>query len=98
MSDKANQPSAEQKLRRDPVTWLRRICEHLEEQAKESPFTREEWDRVDRDTVKLREGIRKAITHLRTIVEPYEGESLENVPPHLLPLREVLDALREALT
>jgi hypothetical protein len=31
-----------------PVERLRRIVSFLEEQANESPFTREEWERVDK--------------------------------------------------
>lgn len=36
-----------------PAKKLDRIVAHLEGQAAESPFTREEWDRVDKRAVEL---------------------------------------------
>lgn len=37
----------------DPVTRLHNVCEALHEQTDESPFTREEWERVDKQTAVL---------------------------------------------
>ena len=39
---------------------LHNICDALSEQAEESPFTREEWDRIDAQTVQMQEQIRVA--------------------------------------
>lgn len=38
----------------DAATRLHNICENLSEQANESPFTREEWERIDAENVALR--------------------------------------------
>lgn len=40
------------------------LCAALEEQAKESPFTREEWELVDKETAKLKSELAKAINLL----------------------------------
>lgn len=40
---------------------LHNICDALSEQADESPFTREEWERVDKQTVALQKSLREAI-------------------------------------
>lgn len=42
----------------------------------------------------LREKIRRALSHLRGIVAPWEGHEFERVPQHLRELRSVFDALR----
>jgi len=44
---------------------------------------------------RLHEVIRRAVTHLRTIVQPYEGDLIENVPQPLRELRVVMDTLRQ---
>lgn len=38
---------------------LHNICDALSEDADESPFTREEWDRVDKQTVELQKRVRR---------------------------------------
>ena len=37
----------------DPVARLHNICAALEEDLSESPFTREEWDRLDAERLEL---------------------------------------------
>lgn len=49
---------AERELNRrkgNAVTRLHNLCEALEERADESPFTREEWDRIDKENVRLQQ-------------------------------------------
>lgn len=38
---------------------LHNICDGLSEDADESPFTREEWDRIDRQTVHMQKQLRE---------------------------------------
>ncbi len=45
----------------DASTRLHRICDALSELADESPFTREEWDRIDRENVALAARLAEAI-------------------------------------
>lgn len=55
---------------------LHNICDALSEQADESPFTREEWERVDKQTVALQKSLREAI-HLAEI-----GDITEETEAH----------------
>ena len=40
-----------EKLATSPTTRLHNLCDGLSEDADESPFTREEWERIDKQTV-----------------------------------------------
>lgn len=46
---------------------LHNLCDGLAEDADKSPFTREEWDRVDRQTVRLQYALRGLIDAVRNI-------------------------------
>jgi hypothetical protein len=51
------------------VQRLHNICDALREQADESPFTREEWDRVDKQTVEQQQRIRELEAEVSTLRE-----------------------------
>lgn len=56
------------------VHRLHNICDALSEDAKESPFTREEWERIDKQTVEHLSTIQKQgdeIERLRAALERY---------------------------
>jgi hypothetical protein len=40
---------------------LHRLCDALSEQADESPYTREEWDRIDKQTVRMQAALRQIL-------------------------------------
>lgn len=46
---------------------LHNICDALSEQADESPFTREEWDEVDRQTVRMTNALKGLIDAVRNV-------------------------------
>jgi len=50
-----------------PVERLHRLCDGISEQANESPFTREEWDAIDKQTVRLQNGLRGLIDAVRNV-------------------------------
>jgi len=62
-------PETEGKPRRvlSATERLHNLCDALSEQADESPFTREEWDAIDRQTVRLTNALRGMIEAVRSI-------------------------------
>lgn len=48
---------------------LHNICDALNEQADESPFTREEWERIDKETARMQ----KELGKLRSQVDRLDG-------------------------
>lgn len=65
---------------------LHNICDALSEHADESPFTREEWDRIDKETTRLQENVRIASHALGAIAGG-------DIYPQKL-AREALDLMR----
>jgi uncharacterized coiled-coil DUF342 family protein len=51
------------------VQRLHNICDALSEQADESPFTREEWERIDKQTVEDQKRIRELEAEVSTLRE-----------------------------
>lgn len=68
---------------------LHNICDALSEQADESPFTREEWERIDNETARLQESVRVASHALGAIAGG-------DIYPQKL-AREALDLMRGAV-
>lgn len=48
----------------DPRTRLHNLCEALQEDLDKSPYTREEWEQVDREIVELQRKLREAEANL----------------------------------
>jgi hypothetical protein len=63
---------------------LHRICDALSEQADKSPFTREEWERIDKETARLKAALDDARSGLEYIRQRYgalEGVGWDRVLP-----------------
>lgn len=78
------------------IERLHNICDALSEQADESPFTREEWERIDKQTVAVEGAARALLDKMETVRSmPYhapawekEANALRTLVGHVKPLPE----------
>jgi hypothetical protein len=57
----------------DPSTRLHNLCEAIAEEADGSEFSREEWERIDAENVKLRASKADLLAALTMLLDEYHG-------------------------